>query len=134
MGLTTVYPETSSSMRPYSTVARATIYPVVQGGSMITLFRGKADHPMADPKEARRILDALPAQEGKAVDELAQWHESVSTAAGFKPGERLQLIGGLDDAAQPRLRKLSAAYFASPRPSRYQENLLWTQVHGYWRQ
>jgi len=101
---------------------------------MLNLFGGKADHPMANPKEARRILDALPAQELKALDELAHWHESVSTAAGFKPGERLQLTGALDDAAQPRLRKLSREYFAATRPSRYQENLLWTQMHEYWRQ
>ena len=102
---------------------------------MLNLFTGgKADHPMANPKEARRILDALPAQELKALDELAHWHESVSTAAGFKPADRLQLTGALDDAAQPRLRKLSRDYFAATRPSRYQENLLWTQMHEYWRQ
>lgn len=102
---------------------------------MVSLFGGgKADHPMANPKEARRILDALPAQELRALDELAHWHESVSTVAGFKPAERLQLIGALDDAAQPRLRKLARDYFGATRPSRYQENLLWTQMHEYWRQ
>ena len=101
---------------------------------MISLFGGKADHPMANPKEARRILDALPAQELKALDELAHWHDSVSTASGFKPGDRLQLTSALDDAAQPRLRKLAKDYFAAARPSRYQENLLWTQMHEYWRQ
>ena len=101
---------------------------------MISLFGGKADHPMANPKEARRILDALPAQEAKALEELANWHESVSSAAGLKPAERLQLTGALDDAAQPRLRKLSRDYLAAARPSRYQENLLWTQLHEYWRQ
>jgi hypothetical protein len=102
---------------------------------MLNLFTGgKADHPMANPKEARRILDALPAQELKALDELSHWHESVSTAAGFKPAERLQLTGALDEAAQPRLRRLSRDYFAATRPSRYQENLLWTQMHEYWRQ
>jgi len=101
---------------------------------MLNLFGGKADHPMANPKEARRILDALPAQELKALDELSHWHESVSTAAGFKPAERLQLTGALDEAAQPRLRKLSRDYLGATRPSRYQENLLWTQMHEYWRQ
>src|SRR5262245_44361488 len=101
---------------------------------MLNLFGGKADHPMANPKEARRILDTLPAQELKALDELAHWHESASTATGFKPGDRLQLTSALDDAAQPRLRKLIRDYFAATRPSRYQETLLWTQIHEYWRQ
>ena len=28
---------------------------------MLKLFGGKPDHPLADPKEARRVIDALPA-------------------------------------------------------------------------
>jgi len=102
---------------------------------MLNLFSGgKADHPMANPKEARRILEQLPAQELKALDELAHWHESVSLAEGFKPAERLQLLAAIDEAAQPRARKVARDYFAAARPSRYQENLMWTQLHEYWRQ
>ena len=102
---------------------------------MLKLFGGGGpDHPMADPKEARRILEALPAQELKALEELAAWHESVSSAPGFKPADRMQLLAQVDDAAQPRLRKLARDYFAAKRPSRYQENLMWTQLHEYWRQ
>ena len=102
---------------------------------MLKLFGGGGpDHAMANAKEARRILDALPAQELKALEELAQWHESVSSAPGFKPAERLALLAQVDEAAQPRLRKLARDYFAAKRPSRYQENLMWTQLHEYWRQ
>ena len=102
---------------------------------MLKLFGGGGpDHPMANPKEAKRILDALPAQELKALEELAQWHESVSSAQGFKPADRMQLLAQIDDAAQPRVRKLARDYFAAKRPSRYQENLMWTQLHEYWRQ
>ena len=101
---------------------------------MLNLFSGKADHPMANPKEARRILEQLPAQELKALDELAHWLESVSLAEGFKPAERLQSLSAIDDAAQPRARKVARDYFAAARPSRYQENLMWTQLHEYWRQ
>src|SRR5262245_45828717 len=92
---------------------------------------GKVDHPMADPKEARRILAALPAQELKALEELWQWQESVSVAS-FRPAERLGLALAIDEAAQPRLRKLARDYFAPTRPPRYQENLIWTQAHEYW--
>jgi len=92
---------------------------------MLKLFGGgRPDHPMADPKEARRILEALPAQELKALEELSTWHESVGSAPGFKPADRMQLLVQVDDAAQPRLRKLARDYFAAKRPSRYQENLM----------
>lgn len=92
---------------------------------------GRPDHPMADRKDARRILDALPAQDLEALEELAQWHESVGAADAFKPDERAQLFAMIDEAAQPRLSKLSAEYF---RAGRVQQNLLWMRIHEYWRQ
>jgi hypothetical protein len=103
---------------------------------MLRLFGGgKADHPMGDPKEAKRILEALPANDPhKALEELTHWFESVSAAEGFKPEQRIQLLFGLEDAALPRVRKLARDYLAAVRPSRYQENRLWSVNHGYWQQ
>ena len=102
------------------------------------LFGGaKPDHPMADRKEAARLIAELPTQELKALDELAHWHESLSAADGFKPEERAQRLAMVDEAAQPRLRKLSRDYLAAVRSakgSRAQENLIWSRVHEYWRQ
>ena len=96
---------------------------------------GKPDHPMADRKEAARLLGELPAQDLKALEELAHWYDSLSTAEGFKPEERAQRLAMVDEAAQPRVRKLSKDFLASVRSakgSRAQENLVWTRVHDYW--
>ena len=101
---------------------------------MLKLFGAGADHPMSNPKEARRILEALPAEELKALEELAHWLETVSVAEGFKPAERAALLCAIDEAAQPRLRKIAREYCGSARPSRYQENRMWTQLHEYWKQ
>lgn len=99
------------------------------------LFGGaKPDHPMADRKEARRLLDALPAQDLKAAEELAHWHESASTAQGFKPEERAQRIAMIDETGQLRLKKLERDYLTAARGSRAQANLVWTRIHEYWRQ
>jgi len=100
------------------------------------LFGGaKPDHPLADPKEAKRLLDALPANDPvKTLDELMHWIESVTAAEGFKSETRIQLLLMLDDKAQPHVRKLSKDYFTAARPSRFQENRLWTALHGYWKQ
>jgi hypothetical protein len=96
---------------------------------------GKPDHPLADPKEAKRLLEALPDNDPvKALDELMHWMESVAAVEGFKPEVRIQLLLQLDDAAQLRVRKISKDYFADARPSRFQENRLWTALHGYWKQ
>ncbi len=103
---------------------------------MLKLFgSAKPDHPMADPKEARRLLDDLPAQDPvKALEELSHWFESVSTAEGFKLEQRVHLLLQIDEAGQPRVRKLARDYFATARPSKVQENRLWKGIHEYWNQ
>lgn len=100
------------------------------------LFGGaKPDHPLADPKEAKRLLEALPGNDNvKALDELTHWMESVVTAEGFKPEARIQVLLMLDDAAQSRVRKLAKDYFGTRRPSRFNENRLWNALHGFWKQ
>jgi hypothetical protein len=96
---------------------------------------GKPDHPMGDPKEAKRILEELTTGDAnKALEELAHWHESVSTVPGFKLDARAQLLVQLDDAAQPRVRKLAREYMGAGRLSRVIENRLWTHAHEYNRQ
>jgi len=96
---------------------------------------GKPDHPLADAKEMRRLLDALPENDPfKALEELAHWHESVSAAEGFRPEGRLQLLFSIDEAAQPRLRKVALEYLSVARPSRFQENRIWTHAYEYHRQ
>jgi hypothetical protein len=103
---------------------------------MLKLFRGgKADHPMAELKEAKRILEELPVNDAfKSLEELTNWLESVGAAEGFKPDYRAQLLLLLDESAQIHVRKLSRDYLAAVRPSKFQENRLWLAVFGYWRQ
>ena len=103
---------------------------------MLKLFGGgKPDHPMADAREAKRILEQLPAHDPfKALEELAHWQESIGAAPGFRLESRTALLLAIDDAAQPRVRKLAKDYFAAARPSRFQENRLWMHCHEYWRQ
>jgi len=91
---------------------------------------GRPDHPMADRKQARKLLDELPPQDLKALEELAHWHESVAGADGFKPEERVQVLAMLEEAAQPRLKKVARDYLGA---ARVQQNVLWTRIHDYWR-
>ena len=77
----------------------------------------------------------LPPQDAlKALEELAHWHESLSLAEGFAPAQRIELLLLVDDAAQPRARKLTRDYLGQALGSRFQENRLWTALHEYWRQ
>jgi hypothetical protein len=103
---------------------------------MLKLFGvGKPDHPMADLKAARKILDELPTNDAhKALEELGHWLDSVSGAEGFKPELRSQLLCLIDEAAQPHLRKQVREYLSTARMSKFQEGRLWGTIHGYWRQ
>ena len=103
---------------------------------MLKLFgSAKPDHPMADIKEARKIVAEIPANDShKAIDELYHWHESVRAVEGFKPEYRAELVQLIDDAAQVHLRKLAREYLSAPRLSRFQESRLWGVIHEYCRQ
>lgn len=96
---------------------------------------GKTEHPMAEAKEARKILDAIPAGDPfKAVEDLSHWLESVRTWETFKPEYRAQVVQMVDDAAQIHLRKLQREYLHTPRLSKFQENRLWSTIREWYRQ
>jgi hypothetical protein len=102
---------------------------------MLKLFGGKPDHPMADLKEARKILDEIPSTDAhKALEELGHWLDSVSSTEGFKAEMRAQLLFLIDEAAQVHVRKLARDYLSAARLSKFQEGRLWGAIHGYWRQ
>ena len=103
---------------------------------MISLFgSNKPDHPMTGIKEAKKILEELPAGDAfKCGEELTHWLGSAVAADGFKAEYRAQLIQLLDETAQVHLRKLAREYLVSPRVPRYREIRLWTAIHEYWRQ
>jgi len=102
---------------------------------MLKMFGGAAaDHPMADAKEAKRILDELPTQDAKALEELAGWHESLA-AADLKADLRIQRQLAVDEAAQARIRKLAREVLTpSAQTSKFQDTINWTRLHEYWRQ
>jgi hypothetical protein len=102
---------------------------------MLRLFGGKPDHPMADLKEAKAILqNAQNLDAVKAAEEVSHWMDSVRRVEGFKPDYRVQLLLLIDDAAQPYLRKLQRDYLSAARLSRFQEQRLWTAIRGYYGQ
>ncbi|HUF82353.1 MAG TPA: hypothetical protein VMN03_14550 [Burkholderiales bacterium] len=95
----------------------------------------KVDHPMADPKRARQIVDELPANDAaKALAEITEWLESLNGTDGFKLDRRYENVDLLDAAAKNHQRKLAQDYLAMPRQQKYQENRLWTTSFGFWRQ
>ncbi len=102
---------------------------------MMKLFGGGAsDHPMAEVKGARAILDSIPPSDPfKALEDLNHWLESVRAWEGFTPEHRAQIVKLVDEAAQVHLRKLQREYLSSQRPSKFLENRLWTVIREWYR-
>lgn len=98
------------------------------------LFAQKTDHPLADPREFRRVLGALPQDNAfKALDEIIAWFESLVTAEQFPLDRLYEVLRQFEDAAIPHLRRLAREYFQSARLSRAEEKRLWSINYGFWR-
>ena len=96
---------------------------------------GKSDHPMADARDARTIVDAIPAGDPlKGLEDLNHWLESVRAWQGFTHEHRAQLVLMLDEAIQSHLRRLQRDYLSSPRLSKVQENRMWAMIRESYRQ
>ncbi len=102
---------------------------------MFGIFGGaRSDHPMADIKEAKRLLAELPAADPcQALEEATHWLESVTNEPTFRQTQRAQLIQLVEEAAQPFARKAGREYLGSSRLGKQQETRLWTAAHGFWR-
>ena len=93
----------------------------------------KVDHPLGDPRELRRIIDEIPADNAfKALDDVVGWLESLQDARDFPEDRLYDAISRLDDAAQPHIKKLTRDYLHAPRTARADERRLWTICHGFW--
>ena len=101
---------------------------------MLKIFAGsKHDHPMADLREARRLVGELPSGDPiKALEELAHWFDSIRSEP-FAPAHRAHLALLLDEAGQSAARRLGREYVAAQRISKVQEIRWWNALNGFWR-
>lgn len=84
---------------------------------MITrLFESKPQHPLADPKELRQIVAALPTDApSRLIDEVSDWFASLEQLDGLRDDRLWQACLALDTAAQPALRKLTRDFLTVPQ-------------------
>lgn len=102
---------------------------------ILELFAAKPDHPLADAKELKRVIAALPLYNAfKSVDEILGWLESLSRVSGFRVDRLFEVIRTLDDAAQQHVRRINREYLQSPRLSRSEEKRFSAISQNFWRQ
>jgi hypothetical protein len=94
----------------------------------------KIDHPMANMKKAREMVDALPRGDSvRALEEAASWLSSINRETGFKLDYRLELLDMIDRGLKPHWHAIAPEYLDAPRLQKLYENRLWHAFFGYWR-
>ena len=89
------------------------------------LFGKKSDHPMADIKSARALLDDLPRNDVfRSATELTDWIELVADREEFRLADQFAVLNLLDETAQFYARKLACEYFMLPDMNTFQGNRL----------
>ncbi|WP_226441275.1 hypothetical protein [Quatrionicoccus australiensis] len=97
------------------------------------LLSQKAEHPLADARELRRVIGELPGDNAfKALDEIAGWLESLLAADEFPLDRVFDAASQLEDAALPHLKRLSREYLHTLRLTRNDEKRLWSINYGFW--
>ncbi|MDP3540670.1 MAG: hypothetical protein Q8S26_18380 [Azonexus sp.] len=102
-------------------------------GSLGGLFgQSKVDHPLADPRELKKIISELPKDNAfKSIDEIAGWLESL--LASDVPADKFyEAARQLDEAAQLHLRRLAKDYLHAARLTKSDEKRLWSINYGFW--
>jgi hypothetical protein len=102
---------------------------------MLGFFSAKPDHPLADPKEARRIVAAIAAHEpAAALGEAAGWLESLAGIDGFPLALRLERANEIAAASLPQARRQARDFLAGTHRTRLQEQQAWQRNQNYWTQ
>ena len=100
---------------------------------LLNLFSSRPEHPLAEPKELKRVLSELPFDNAyKAVDEIYGWYESLQVGTDFRVDVLYDVVRQLDEAAQAHLRRVARDYLHTPRITRSDERRLWTLSFNYW--
>ncbi len=98
---------------------------------MLNFFSTRPDHPLGEAREFKRVLAELPTDAFKAIDEIYSWFESLRQADDFRLDRLYEVVGGLDEVAQPHLRRLAKHYLGSRRLSKNEERRLWSICFNY---
>ena len=102
---------------------------------MLGFFSNKTTHPLADSREAKRILAEIASREPlTAVEDSGAWLESLAADESFKLAQRLELILRLDEATVAQARRLGRDYPVAGAASRVLESKQWQVSHSYWHQ
>ncbi len=102
---------------------------------MLNWLKGdKVDHPLADAKHTKKVIDAFPAKDPwQTLEDANYWLDSINETEGFKLDKRFELIDALDAATRKAQEKLLDTYNGLSENDKVQEKRIWKTVTDFWR-
>ena len=102
---------------------------------MLSWLKGdKVDHPLANAKEAKKLIDDFPYKDPwKTLEDANYWLGSVNETEGFKVDHRFEVIDMLDVATRKSQEQLLNAYVVLTEGDRVQEKRIWKTVTEFWK-
>ncbi len=103
---------------------------------MLSWFKGEKaiDHPLAEEKNAQKIISAFPANDPwQMLEDVNYWLDSVNTTAAFKLERRFGLLDALDIATRAAQKSLLDSYHHLKENDKIQERRIWKTMTDFWR-
>ena len=102
---------------------------------MLSWLKGgeKVDHPLADAKDAKKLIDGLPKDPWKTLEDAGYWLGSLAETEAFKLDRRFELVSLLDVATRKAQERLLETYVTLPDTDRIQEKRTWKVLTDFWK-
>lgn len=103
---------------------------------MLSWFKGEkaVDHPLADDRNAQKIIGAFPANDPwQMLEDVNYWVDSVNKTAAFKLERRFELLDDLDVATRAAQKSLLNSYHDLKEGDKIQERRIWKTASDFWR-
>jgi hypothetical protein len=92
----------------------------------------KADHPMYNVEAAEKLLADLPAEHGKALEEITASLETVAATPGFPLADRIGVLKLLDETGQKREAAALADFLRNDKLKEFDRRQLWQAQVDFW--
>jgi len=92
----------------------------------------KADHPMFNVEAAAKLLADLPAEHGKAIEEIVSSLETVAATPAFPLSDRIGVLKLLDETGQKHEAAVLAEFLRNDKLNEFQRRQLWQLMVDFW--
>ena len=94
----------------------------------------KVDHPLANARHAKKVIDSLPVNDPwQSLEDANYWLNSINATPGFKLEKRFELIDALDLATRKAQDTLLNTYNVLRESDRIQEKRISKTVNEFWQ-